>query len=216
MALAQGLLRAWNGHELLQQFVRSPNVEDLKVLEINKAGTLCAFLAQLPFHQLITYPDSDMMNLPFADCTWDFVVDSDTLEHVPDPLKGLSECRRVTSSRTGLFFHHSYYRWENDTTSEGLGSQLPRFLSESRRLSRAYGIWRGFLDGDDAGGLLRMPHFLIAFPGCASHRRSAVGEKVWFKRSNYVRADASGGRICLKRITPGRTSWVEIPCHLLP
>ena len=95
MALAQALLRAWNGHEPLQRFVCSPNVKDFRVLEINEAGSLSAFLACLPGHELITYPGSDMMNLPFADCNWDFVVHSDTLEHVPDPLKGLSECRRV-------------------------------------------------------------------------------------------------------------------------
>ena len=87
--------RTWNGHELLQQFVDSPSAKDFRVLEINEAGTLSAFLARLPRHQLIRYPDVDMMNLPIDDCTWDFVVHSDTLEHVPDPLKGLSECRRV-------------------------------------------------------------------------------------------------------------------------
>ena len=95
MALALALLRAWNGRELFQQFVCGPRAKDLKILEINEAGSLAAFLAQMPGHQLVTYPDADMMDLPFGDCTWDFVVHSDTLEHVPDPLRGLSECRRV-------------------------------------------------------------------------------------------------------------------------
>jgi SAM-dependent methyltransferase len=80
---------------LLQQFIQGETVKDFAILEINEAGSLSKYLARLPGHQLITYPDFDLMDLPFADRTWDFVVHSDTLEHVPDPLKGLSECRRV-------------------------------------------------------------------------------------------------------------------------
>lgn len=95
MALALAILRAQNSQELFRQFVCGPSVEDLRILEINEAGSLSAFLARMPGHQLVRYPDADMMNLPFVECTWDFVVHSDTLEHVPDPLKGLSECRRV-------------------------------------------------------------------------------------------------------------------------
>jgi hypothetical protein len=60
MALAQALLKAWNEHEPLQRFVCSPNVKDFRVLEINEAGSLSAFLACLPGHQLINYPDSDI------------------------------------------------------------------------------------------------------------------------------------------------------------
>ena len=103
MALAQGLLKAWNGHGFLKEFVSGPNAKDFRVLEINEAGSLSPLLACLPGHKLITYPDSDMMNLPFADSTWDFVVHSDTLEHVPDALRGLSECRRVLRPGGSVF-----------------------------------------------------------------------------------------------------------------
>jgi SAM-dependent methyltransferase len=95
MALAQALLKVWQGYGILQHFIHSPGIQECAVLEINEAGSLSAYLAYLPRHHLVTYPEFDMMDLPFADGSWDFVIHSDTLEHVPDPLKGLSECRRV-------------------------------------------------------------------------------------------------------------------------
>ena len=41
----------------------------------------------------------DMQALPHADGAFDLVVHSDTLEHVPDPVRGLAECRRVLKPR---------------------------------------------------------------------------------------------------------------------
>jgi ubiquinone/menaquinone biosynthesis C-methylase UbiE len=36
-----------------------------------------------------------MTNMPYPDRSYDLVVHSDTLEHVPQPVAGLSECYRV-------------------------------------------------------------------------------------------------------------------------
>ena len=76
-------------------FVRTPTAQALSVLEINTAGTLTPFLRQLAQHTLCVYPDANMMALPYADARFDMVVHSDTLEHVPDPVRGLRECARV-------------------------------------------------------------------------------------------------------------------------
>ncbi len=67
----------------------------LRVLEVNPAGDLHVFLRRLPRHQLVTYPQVDFMDLPFVAESYDLVVHSETLEHVIDPAKALSEALRV-------------------------------------------------------------------------------------------------------------------------
>jgi SAM-dependent methyltransferase len=95
IALARAILR-WRQHGgPLIRFVEDGAQGALRVLELNEAGTLHPVLRQLPMHRLASYPDADMTRLPFADGSFDLVVHSDTLEHVPDPARGLRECRRV-------------------------------------------------------------------------------------------------------------------------
>lgn len=67
----------------------------LKVLELNPAGHLAGWLPALPHHRLGSYPEVDMRALPFAADSWDVILHSDTLEHVPDPERALAECHRV-------------------------------------------------------------------------------------------------------------------------
>jgi ubiquinone/menaquinone biosynthesis C-methylase UbiE len=44
---------------------------------------------------LVSYPEVDMQHMTFADGSFDLVVHSETLEHVPNPAAGLRECLRV-------------------------------------------------------------------------------------------------------------------------
>jgi ubiquinone/menaquinone biosynthesis C-methylase UbiE len=69
----------------------------LRVLEINEAGQLTQFLRELPHYTLARYPDVDMTRMPYGESSYDLVVHSDTLEHVPQPTAALSECYRVLS-----------------------------------------------------------------------------------------------------------------------
>jgi len=78
-----------------QTFHQFAGSSKLNVLEINECGALTQFLAAMPMRTLATYPSVDMQRMPYADGSFDLVVHSDTLEHVPDPVLGLSECRRV-------------------------------------------------------------------------------------------------------------------------
>jgi SAM-dependent methyltransferase len=66
-----------------------------RTLEINGAGDLTKRLGGLSQLVRAAYPRVDMMSLPFAAGSFDLVVHSDTLEHVPDPETGIAECLRV-------------------------------------------------------------------------------------------------------------------------
>jgi SAM-dependent methyltransferase len=95
MALAAAVMRAYRYRGLFQQFVVSEHARELRVLEINEAGLLTQFLSEIAGHTLVTYPNIDMQALPYAAGSWDLVLHSDTLEHVPNPVRGLAECARV-------------------------------------------------------------------------------------------------------------------------
>ena len=103
MALAQAILDTSVFDGTLSQFVDLAD-ESLRVLEINEAGQLSQFLRVLPGHRLVSFPEVDMQHLPFGDASFDMVIHSDTLEHVPDPLKALTECRRVMAPSGAMCF----------------------------------------------------------------------------------------------------------------
>jgi SAM-dependent methyltransferase len=92
-ALADAIRRHFGWRRPFQEmFMRRPA---LATLEINEAGTLTPHLSEWKRHHLASYPEVDMLDLPYADKTFDLVVHSDTLEHVTDPVVGLTECHRV-------------------------------------------------------------------------------------------------------------------------
>lgn len=95
MALAAAVMFAYDFDGVFKDFVVSERARSLRVLEINEAGLLTQFLSRMPHHTLGTYPQIDMLHLPFADNSWDLILHSDTLEHVPHPVRALAECVRV-------------------------------------------------------------------------------------------------------------------------
>lgn len=95
MALAKGILSIHGGRGTFRSYLLSPSAWLCRVLEINGAGPLTRFLRLMPRRKLAMYPEVDMQRMPYADDTYDLVVHSDTLEHVPDPGAGLRECFRV-------------------------------------------------------------------------------------------------------------------------
>lgn len=95
VALADALLAALGGTSTLSELVTDTACRSIDLLEINQAGSLSPFLSRLPGHVLASYPDIDMQKMPYAKETFDVVVHSDTLEHVPDPMLALSECLRI-------------------------------------------------------------------------------------------------------------------------
>lgn len=86
----------------LSELCGTPEMQTLAVAEINAAGNLHPFLARLNGLHYSEYgstqPDvrsEDLMNLSYADESFDLVINSDVLEHVPDIERALSEVRRI-------------------------------------------------------------------------------------------------------------------------
>jgi SAM-dependent methyltransferase len=97
MALALAICRCYNYDGTFAQFIRKFKTRRLRVLEVNEAGGLTPFLSKLPRHVIGRYPELDMMRMPYRENSFDLVLHSDTLEHVPEPVVGLTECYRVLS-----------------------------------------------------------------------------------------------------------------------
>jgi SAM-dependent methyltransferase len=94
-ALALAITQSFGFNGTLEAFTATESANELRVLEVNLAGKLTQFLRKFEGHQLVEYPDIDMQSMAFDDDSLDLVVHSDTLEHVPDPVRGLTECARV-------------------------------------------------------------------------------------------------------------------------
>lgn len=94
-AIAKAILREYNFSGSLKDFVTSNANLNLAVLEINKANHLGQFLRSIPNYRLIEFPAFDMQALAIDNNSYDLIIHSDTLEHIPNPIKALKECYRV-------------------------------------------------------------------------------------------------------------------------
>lgn len=94
----------------IRSFINTPlllkdlTLKEFSILEINEAGTLSPTLENCGERTFGAYPDIDMLALPYEDNTFDMVVHSDTLEHIVNPTRALSECYRVLKPGGGLCF----------------------------------------------------------------------------------------------------------------
>jgi len=104
MALADALCKTFGTSLPLGAFVRTPEAQQIRILEINAAGSLTATLKNMAGHVYGEYPELDMSNLSFPEASFDIVCHSDTLEHVPNPRHALGECRRVLKPGGRLCF----------------------------------------------------------------------------------------------------------------
>lgn len=106
----------------LAEICASPEFQPLAVAEINAAGSLHPFLKQA---QGLLYsefgstqpevPSEDLLNLTYQDDTFDLVVNSDVLEHVPDVTRALIEINRILKP-DGLFIFSVPVVWSQAST----------------------------------------------------------------------------------------------------
>lgn len=88
----------------LETFCRSRQVKKFRILELNEAGGLTPWLMSMPNHTLAQFPDVDMQSLPYNNESWDLILHSDVLEHIPNPAVALRECWRVLSPDGALIY----------------------------------------------------------------------------------------------------------------
>lgn len=93
--LASAMICSYQKKGCFQDLMQDTSFRQDSILEINQAGNLHRHLAQHPKHRLVEYPKFDMMNLDLPSEEFDLIIHSDTLEHIPDPLRAMQECYRV-------------------------------------------------------------------------------------------------------------------------
>jgi SAM-dependent methyltransferase len=104
IAIAKAILTKYAFGGTLLEFFKSVDGGKLKVLSINTSGGLSSAFEILENYKLAEYPEHDMTCLEFSDGTYDLIVHSDTLEHVPEPVLGLKECARLLSPGGSCIF----------------------------------------------------------------------------------------------------------------
>jgi SAM-dependent methyltransferase len=94
--LADALLaRYGDGCTSVADLVRDPAFRTLQVAEVNAAGRMHDVLAPHPGLTYVEYPEEDVQALSWPDGSYDLVLTSETLEHVPDLHAALREIHRV-------------------------------------------------------------------------------------------------------------------------
>lgn len=79
----------------VSELVDEPAFGALRIAEINRLNAGHEALARAPGVVYSEYPEQDIQRLTYEDRSFDLVLTSDTLEHVPDYRAALRETRRV-------------------------------------------------------------------------------------------------------------------------
>jgi SAM-dependent methyltransferase len=115
----------------LFDFLESETAKTIQVIEFNTAGRLSKYMEHLPGRRLLCYPEYDMMDIHYPELV-DLVIHEDTLEHIPQPVRALSECRKLLKPGGALCF---------------TAPTIPGRLTRSREgLEKSYHCTRGTTD----------------------------------------------------------------------
>lgn len=142
MALAKAILSHLGSKDLLKNTSERFKYRNHRILEINQAGNLSPYLSKFKRHTLLNYPEGDMMNLGYENETWDLIVHSETLEHVPDPLKGLKETFRILRKGGSCIFTIPIIVGRMTRSREGLKDSFhgdPKNVTDDYRVVTEFG-----------------------------------------------------------------------------
>ena len=129
----------------LSALFSDPRARRLLIAEINSAGNLHRYLARCPGLRYSEFgsrsahvPSQDLMNLSYPDASFDLVITSDTLEHVPDIDRALRETLRVLRPG-GTHLFTVPVVWDRATRQRARleGGVLTHLLPPSRRQRHA-------------------------------------------------------------------------------
>ena len=94
--LADVLLEHYAGEaRSIAGLVEEESFRLLDIAELNSIGRMHPLLAPLPRLMHSEYPEQDIQALTYPDASFDLVLTSETLEHIPDFRQALTETRRV-------------------------------------------------------------------------------------------------------------------------
>ena len=167
MALAAALREVLGTQHWLAECAAGPERPGLRILEVNEAGSLSSLLARWPQRRLVRFPEVDLAALPFDSGCFDLVVHSDTLEHVPDPVRALRECHRVLAAGGACCFTVPVVAGRLTRSRRGLAASWhgePERCAPDQLVHTEYGadVWRQPLEA----GFERLSVHSVEFP-CA-------------------------------------------------
>lgn len=105
----------------LREVVGHPKFHELRVAEMNACGQLHCWLSRHPGLAYSEYQgrapvcSQDLHNLTYADASFDLVLTSETLEHIPDLPRALAEIRRVLKPG-GVHVFTTPVLWDRETS----------------------------------------------------------------------------------------------------
>lgn len=103
-ALAAAIRSYLQTTETLKEVVANSRYADIRILDLNGCLAVSDTLAALPGYVRADYPAIDMQEMPYANSSFDLVIHSDTLEHIPDPVRALKECLRVITEAGAICY----------------------------------------------------------------------------------------------------------------